>query len=572
MKAVLLAGGEESLQNPLSKFSVKALLPVGNRPVLWYLLHLLQKNKISDILISAGPSARLIEEEFGDGGDLGVNLRFLEDDFPRGPAGCLVPHREFLKDSSFVVLSPVYPGNMDLANLLRRHKESGNMATVAVSRLKEGARGCFETDSSMRIVGYVDSPSAKEQKSLFQPLGMYVFEPAVLDFISEESYMDIKEQLIPTLIEENQTVRACLVAEDVNRLENVSEYFAANQALFKGQDGMSPHGVELSPGVFVHGRTTIAPGANLKGPLLIGGGTIIEEGSKLEGPAVIGDNCLIAKGSRIKESILWSGTNLGAGAEMEHSISCRNTKIRPGASIRYTLVNGKKLHFGELALAGSYFAPLKLESHDNGRGRVYGFLNGFFKRGMDLTIAAVGLIVCAVPLLLIALAIKLDSPGPILYSQTRRTKGGRKFSMLKFRSMVIDADKMLDEMQDINQSDGPMFKIKKDPRLTPVGKFLRQTSLDELPQLFNVLKGDMSLVGPRPLAMNEMKWSPRWRDIRLQVKPGITGIWQIKGRSNSQFHDWIESDIDYVKNQSIGLDIKIMIKTVISVCKGTGAY
>ena len=191
---------------------------------------------------------------------------------------------------------------------------------------------------------------------------------------------------------------------------------------------------------------------------------------------------------------------------------------------------------------------------------------------MDLMISAVCLILCAVPLLLIALAIKIDSPGPIVYSQIRRTKGGRKFFMLKFRSMVIDADKMLDKMQDINQSDGPMFKIKKDPRLTRVGKFLRQTSLDELPQLFNVLKGDMSLVGPRPLAMNEMKWSPRWRDIRLQVKPGITGIWQIKGRSNSQFHDWIESDIDYVKNQSIALDIKIMIKTVISVCKGTGAY
>ncbi len=572
MKAVLLAGGEESLQNPLSKFSVKALLPVGNRPVLWYLLRLLQKHAISDILISAGRSTRLIEDEFGNGTDMGVNLRFLEDDFPRGPAGCLVPHKEFLKDCPFVVLSPVYPGDMDLLNLLRRHKESGNMATVAVSRLKEGARGCFETDSSMRIVGYVDSPSPKEQKSLFQPLGMYVFEPDVLDFISEESYMDIKEQLIPTLIEENQTVRACLVAEDVNRLENVSEYFAANRALFKGQNGISPPGVELSPGVFVRGKATIAPSADLIGPLLIGEGTTIEEDSKLEGPAVIGDNCLIAKGSRVKESILWAGTRLGAGAKIEHSISCRNTNIRPGASIRYTLVNGKKLHFGELALAGNYFAPLKLESHDKGRGRVYGFLNSFCKRAMDLMISAVCLILCAVPLLLIALAIKIDSPGPIVYSQIRRTKGGRKFFMLKFRSMVIDADKMLDKMQDINQSDGPMFKIKKDPRLTRVGKFLRQTSLDELPQLFNVLKGDMSLVGPRPLAMNEMKWSPRWRDIRLQVKPGITGIWQIKGRSNSQFHDWIESDIDYVKNQSIALDIKIMIKTVISVCKGTGAY
>ncbi len=572
MKAVLLAGGEESLQNPLSKFSVKALLPVGNRPVLWYLLRLLQKNNINDILISAGHSTQLIEDEFVNVQDLGVNVRFLEDDFPRGPAGCLVPQKEFIGDSSFVVLSPVYPGNLDLENLLKRHRESGNMATVAVSRLKQGARGCFETDSSMRIVGYVDSPTPKEQKSLFQPLGLYVFEPGVLDFISDESYMDIKEQLIPTLIEENQTVRACLVAEDVNKLENVNEYFAANQSIFTKENGLDQLGKELSPGVFVRSETEIAAGAGLSGPLLIGEGTTIEEESILVGPAVIGDNCLISKGSRIKESILWSGTQLGDGAEMEHSISCRNTKIKPGATIRNTLVNGKKLHFGELALAGTYFAPLKLESQVKGRGQVYGLLNAFFKRAMDLLISAVGLIVCAIPLLFIAAAIKLDSPGPIFYSQIRRTKGGRKFFMIKFRSMVIDADKMIDEMQEINQSDGPMFKIKKDPRLTRMGKFLRQTSLDELPQLFNVLKGDMSLVGPRPLAMHEMKWSPRWRDIRLQVKPGITGIWQIKGRSNSQFHDWIESDIDYVKNQSIGLDIKILIKTVLSVCRGTGAY
>jgi len=277
MKAVLLAGGEESLQNPLSKFSVKALLPVGNRPVLWYLLRLLQKNNINDILISAGHSTQLIEDEFVNVQDLGVNVRFLEDDFPRGPAGCLVPQKEFIGDSSFVVLSPVYPGNLDLENLLKRHRESGNMATVAVSRLKQGARGCFETDSSMRIVGYVDSPTPKEQKSLFQPLGLYVFEPGVLDFISDESYMDIKEQLIPTLIEENQTVRACLVAEDVNKLENVNEYFAANQSIFTKENGLDQLGKELSPGVFVRSETEIAAGAGLSGPLLIGEGTTIED-------------------------------------------------------------------------------------------------------------------------------------------------------------------------------------------------------------------------------------------------------------------------------------------------------
>ena len=138
--------------------------------------------------------------------------------------------------------------------------------------------------------------------------------------------------------------------------------------------------------------------------------------------------------------------------------------------------------------------------------------------------------------------------------------------------MVINADKIHQELLSQNNTDGPIFKMVRDPRITRVGGFLRKTSLDELPQLINVIKGDMSLVGPRPLIMNEMKFSSSWRDVRLKVKPGITGLWQIQGRSEASFHDWIRYDTYYVKNQSLALDIKILFKTIGVVLKKAGAY
>jgi lipopolysaccharide/colanic/teichoic acid biosynthesis glycosyltransferase len=134
------------------------------------------------------------------------------------------------------------------------------------------------------------------------------------------------------------------------------------------------------------------------------------------------------------------------------------------------------------------------------------------------------------------------------------------------------AEKIHEHLIDRNEIAGPMFKMKNDPRVTRVGRFLRKTSLDELPQFFNVLNGEMSLVGPRPLIMDEMKFSPSWRDMRLKIKPGITGLWQIQGRSNSSFPDWIRLDMYYVKNQFLWMDIKILLKTISVVIKKIGVH
>lgn len=183
----------------------------------------------------------------------------------------------------------------------------------------------------------------------------------------------------------------------------------------------------------------------------------------------------------------------------------------------------------------------------------------------------------AIPFILIllpfiALAIKLDSRGPIIYKQARVGKAGREFTSYKFRSMVEDAEIKLKDLKQQNEADGPVFKMRKDPRVTRVGSFLRRTSLDELPQFFNVLKGEMSLVGPRPPLPSEVAQYDRLERRRLTIKPGITGPWQVSGRSDVTFAEWVRLDIYYIQNWSLLLDLTILLKTVAVVVLRRGAY
>ena len=144
--------------------------------------------------------------------------------------------------------------------------------------------------------------------------------------------------------------------------------------------------------------------------------------------------------------------------------------------------------------------------------------------------------------------------------------------MVKFRTMVKDAEEMQAQLRPLSEVDGPMFKIENDPRSTPLGRQLRRYSVDEIPQLWNVLKGEMSLVGPRPLAEREMQFCPAWRDARLKVRPGVTGLWQVSGRSKTSFHDWIRLDIEYVRERSTMLDLKILARTMLVVFRGLGSF
>ncbi len=194
------------------------------------------------------------------------------------------------------------------------------------------------------------------------------------------------------------------------------------------------------------------------------------------------------------------------------------------------------------------------------------------KRLLDIVLATLGLVATLPVWLVIVLAIKLDSPGPAIFVQQRVGLHGRHFRFYKFRSMYADAEQRLAEVQAHNEIDGPVFKMRKDPRVSKVGAFLRRTSLDELPQLINVLRGEMSLVGPRPPLPREVEQYRPGDIIRLSVKPGLTCLWQVSGRSNVSFDQWMEFDREYVRNMSLWLDLQILLRTVWVVVSCRGAY
>lgn len=200
------------------------------------------------------------------------------------------------------------------------------------------------------------------------------------------------------------------------------------------------------------------------------------------------------------------------------------------------------------------------------------FYSRYGKRALDLGIGSIALL-CALPLIgLAAAAIKADSAGPVFHRAIRVGRGGRKFTFLKLRSMRVGAEELRGLLLHLNEAKGPAFKLQNDPRVTRVGRFLRKTSLDELPQLLHVLQGHMSLVGPRPPFPEEVERYEPWMLRRLSVRPGLTCLWQIRGRSDLSFEEWMRLDLEYVDRLSLLLDLKILVLTVPAVLSARGAY
>jgi lipopolysaccharide/colanic/teichoic acid biosynthesis glycosyltransferase len=192
------------------------------------------------------------------------------------------------------------------------------------------------------------------------------------------------------------------------------------------------------------------------------------------------------------------------------------------------------------------------------------------KRILDIVVSFTALIFAAPILLACALAIRLETPGPVMFSQKRTGRGGRRFPMWKFRTMVANAEELKAELAHLNILPPPDFKIPNDPRVTKVGKFLRATSLDELPQLFNVLRGDMSIVGPRPTSFPASSYE-LWHTQRLDVAPGMTGLWQLEGRNATTFDERLRLDVQYIRHMSLGQDLRLMARTVGAVVRRDGA-
>jgi exopolysaccharide biosynthesis polyprenyl glycosylphosphotransferase len=245
------------------------------------------------------------------------------------------------------------------------------------------------------------------------------------------------------------------------------------------------------------------------------------------------------------------------------------------------IVDLSKQHGIAVRTIGSFFDKDDARSADSMRGALgtvtlhdnsWSAWASLFKSFSDIAVSFILLIALAPVFLLIIILIKLTSPGPIFFVQARMGYGKRLFQILKFRTMVINAEKLMARLEHLNETQGPTFKLKNDPRITPIGRFLRKTSLDEIPQLVNVLLGDMSLVGPRPLPLRDYQgFSEDWHRRRFSVKPGITCLWQVMGRSSITFDEWMALDMRYIDQWSVWLDFKILLQTIPAVFRGSGA-
>lgn len=218
------------------------------------------------------------------------------------------------------------------------------------------------------------------------------------------------------------------------------------------------------------------------------------------------------------------------------------------------------------------FPEISPENSDENKAKDSPNLYSLFKRLIDVTVAAGALIALSPILISVAIIVKTSSKGPVIFSQKRVGQCGHLFKLYKFRTMVQNSESLKASLKTLNEQSGPVFKIKKDPRITNVGGFLRKYSIDELPQLFNILLGDMSLVGPRPPLPEEVAQYKIWQTRRLATKPGLTCIWQVSGRSQVQFEDWVRMDLRYIDTKNIWLDIILILKTFRVVVTGDGAY
>lgn len=232
--------------------------------------------------------------------------------------------------------------------------------------------------------------------------------------------------------------------------------------------------------------------------------------------------------------------------------------VRPRLSARMSAAQGDS---GAATLAGELDHPIPVAPVQYAAA----------KRFLDVVFSLAALLIGFPVFFLVGLAVKLTSPGPVLFRQTRVGAGGKLFPCFKFRSMYIDAEQRLDQIRHLNELSGPVFKVKNDPRITPVGRFIRKYSLDELPQFLNVLFGDMSIVGPRPPIPHEVRKYTAEQLGRLAVQPGLTCLWQISGRSTVDFEQWVALDLEYIRSMSFSKDLWIILATVPAVLTGRGA-
>lgn len=590
-KAVILDGSPGTTLQQLANYCSKLEYPFASVPGISYNLVSLKNYNIKEVAVISSERLRLnedIKNSFKGFTGNNIQVSYIEEKKPQGTAGSLKKIESFIGSSNFLVMSSdLFLEDLDLNQIIYFHLKNRSVATVVVEERcgngneVGGDLENFIVGSDGLIKGFRNLHYSKNRRCCMKPSGLYVFSPKVFSFIKESNYMDIKEQLITSLGNNGIPVRAYVQKKPVRKFCSLSDYFELNKdILFNGMgklDVISNSRTQIGEGIWVGKNVKISPKAYLLGPIAIGDNCTIGDHAQIIGPTSISSETKIAKNVLVRESIIWEKVHIQDNARIEYSLIGESCTVAKGKSLRNAVVIEEKKFSDNVDIFTSQGGKNK-KSDTNGnisflptseKQSVFK-INSLLKRAMDITFSSLALILSVPLFIIIAAAIKLDSSGPVFFSQRRCGREGKEFKMYKFRTMVLNADRLQKQFKDKNNvGDGPMFKIKKDPRMTTVGRLLRKVSLDEVPQFFNVLNGSMSLVGPRPLVMDEMNYCPGWRDIRLKVRPGITGLWQIHSRGKGGFTDWIKYDIDYVRKCSLWFDIKILFKTIRVVLHGT---
>lgn len=548
-KAIILSGGFDLPLLQEFEDLHRSLLPVANIPLIYYSISNLIHHGTEEVFISCDSQRERYFREALQSMEKRIRIHYISEPFPLGTAGTLSNTAEYLLDEPFWVLNGGLITDLDLSKIAKYHYQQKASATIVANRLEFPSEGI-----SLDETGYVEKiylfHKSRDRRRAYLPSGIYLFNPETLKYIDAKGYFDLKEQFIPRLHNSGLLISIYELNGDgyIKQVQSLSDFYDINWQVVEKRlfNGFFSSGEVSAKKVFVGEGVVISPSASLIGPMVIGKGVYIGERCQIVGPAVIGDNVKIEADSLIRESIILSGSEVPEKSSIEYMIWSKEGEtysVRRNGHLQNNKPNG---HTGN----GSILPKPKVTFFS------------VLKRLIDISLSSIGLILLWPIFLLVSIAIRLDSPGPIFYTQRRCGLSGSEFGMIKFRTMVSNAEKLQQELWKQKDVDGPVFKMKYDPRITRVGRFLRRTSLDELPQLWNVFKGEMSLIGPRPLIMDEMRFNPRWRDIRLTVKPGITGLWQINGRGENSFHEWIEHDITYVMNQRISMDLKILFATI----------
>jgi lipopolysaccharide/colanic/teichoic acid biosynthesis glycosyltransferase len=444
--------------------------------------------------------------------------------------------------------------------LLRQHQLEPRIAhhLVAFEKAHDGTkeRVCFDAAGQVRAI----------QRRYEQ--ATWSFVAGIAASVVPSAVSDATEGVVPrSLVELRELLnkrgalsRDIPLGSDAVDLTEERGLLAANERLILEANLLREGGDGPSAPVFVGGGHAIHASARMLGPVIVHANVWVEANATVLGPAVIGE-----------------GARVGSGAVVAHATIGSNCDVPPNTVVRdrawfrscgdapFGGVEKAPMSYTERLARVSFDTPAAVLATPQAPP-VSTTTNLALKRAMDITLAACGLLL-ALPLLVVtAIAVWLESRGPIFYGDEREGVQGRVFKCWKFRTMYTGAHAAQRELKALNHADGPHFKVDRDPRVTKVGRILRSLNLDELPQLFNVLTGEMSLVGPRPSPFRENQVCVPWRAARLAVQPGITGFWQVcrHNRSEGDFHQWIEYDLLYVQHMSFWLDVKILTATLLT--------